>query len=1108
MGGFSGKKFTSLLSVSFPVINPRAQAYEPYLNDLNFYLKFLSFLDQERKFTEIAGEIYDLLQDGKGVKEKEYHGVIDRLVWEIKKIITEMMMDLKSYGSTERAYEIEKFIKHDKLGAIYGLLMEHHKEQNTKLETYRKILEFFDSVTVFNNLAGSIYAKINVPKYVSDRDFGMIEKSLKKEISMMIGKRVEELRTSSLGREADKVEEYLSKGDLENAYLTINGIKNVNKIEGEKVDIYGFMDRYMNTLSLVSTLERGGVDVSDIKWKIVELLGINIMGIPNGKMIIVDDRCGNFACFLSLFLGRVGMPYTFFSTSGIGDYWITNVDAKNKINPNLQASDIGELIIKAKNIVVIEDVNYLIRNNKFSEVYRFLYYIKNNAESQIIVTVNMKTLTDKEQARLRGIANLIMEVDYPLNVCSSNVVAISNRPQHGALLLSKEIVDDFEGDVYMIADFGGDKYLHPQRLDFEILDRISEYIEKGDIVIDALDMLIDENSIEKIYLWLKFLKDIAKRSGNRIFIVTKDLIESEREYLRPLVDFDLLFMADIEMNKLKLMQKGISKIKRTVEKRIEKECLYNIQIIKNRYQQYRGYLSDFNEDIERISKISTYDRRCLLFTAPVRREIEHRIEEIERMVTEFQEREREINHALPILRVYVDVTELENCIGNSRALLSSGHYEAALEKIKGCAEQMALSSRKAIATAWDIRNEILCVDYLLPPYYRDKVNEFEGEQEKLKDFTLLYISLKNLIKRRMEMEYSRLKEYALVSGLEFFDYSSVVDGKYCEYRRFRDDFMHKFNETKQHLIDEIKRKIIPAYEFLEERGYNLQINTEKINSVNDLDEILDVENRVSHHLIRYVDNYISKIREICSLCVESTNFDYEVFRADPLNNIASLKLTVHTLDEKLVEEEKELMKVTEEIRSYYSAFKKYGVKFEEKYPRNLKDGKRIQEEVERIAETVIPDIQVSLSMWKIDESHTITLILIIKNTVPYPAKNVTLEFHGAFSQRIDIGEMEGKANTEVRVTSEVRDAGNSINIDVIYESLSDKMINKFVSFDINLRGYTSASANGNERCALCRGKIFRDTDMVVCSGCGAVYHYKCAERIGKCKVCGQTFFFS
>ncbi|NPA75724.1 MAG: DUF835 domain-containing protein [Euryarchaeota archaeon] len=1107
MGGRHARGLKSIVSTSIPAVNPRARAFEPYIKRLDFYRAFLEFLGDSESFHDIAGEVYFTLLDGRTVKERKYQQTIDALEWEAKKKITEIIFEMKSSGEDQFAKILEKYINEDDLYSAYEVLIERNRDMVSRLELYKLILEFFKAETVFTTVSRQVYGSVRAPRYVPATLFSRVERILRAECTKRIERRLKELRTSALGREADKIEEYLAAGDLENAYLTLKGITNVKKIEAEKVDAQNFMARYLETSSLLSTLEIAGVDVSEIRWKLAELLGPTLTGVPEEKLVLVNDPYGNFGCFLSLFMKRIGVKHTYFSSSGSGDFWITNAEVKNRINPNLQASDLGERILESKDVVILEDLNYLILNNKFSEVYRFLYYIKSNAKSRIVATLNMKLLSDKERARLKGIANKVMDSKFLLNVCSTNIVAINERPTRGALLLAKELAEDFEGNVYMIADFGGEKYLHPQRIDFEILDKISEHIEKGDVVIDALDMLIDENSIEKIYLWLKFLKDLARLKGHRVYVVTRDLIESEREYIRPLVDFDLMLIGEIDQKRLGKIQAEISAIKRNLEKMIEKECLYNIEIIKHRYEDFKNYLSDFEEDIEKIQSIKNFDYHCLITTAPIRKRIEERIEEIERIIAEFNDIARELKSLIPIFRVYTDTKALEKCVADSEALLASGNHTGALESIKECNASLNKYYRAALSRAWALRKELLCVGYLLPPYHREKVEEFEGDREKLKDFTLLLISLKTLVRRKIEMEYHLLQEYSAISGVELFELPDIESGNYCEYRRLRDKFMEDFEKIKPQVMERIKSNIIPAVEFLLGRGYALKINPGDVQKISRIEEILDVKNRVAHHLVRYANNYFEKMRELCPLCVENVDFDLEKFSQAPLEMLDSLKSVIQDLDEKMLREEKELMKITDEIKGYYAAFIEHGVNFEEKYPRNIREGREILKNLEIIAESVVPILTINLVKWNVDESRTISMTITVKNISKYPAKNITFEFHGVFSKRVDAGTLGGGEMKILQIEGEIRDVNNAVNVDMIYESIIGKISIKSVKFEINVAGYTLKKSSGSEKCALCRGKIFRDTDMVICSNCGAMYHYQCAKRSGKCNVCGHVFLF-
>ncbi len=57
------------------------------------------------------------------------------------------------------------------------------------------------------------------------------------------------------------------------------------------------------------------------------------------------------------------------------------------------------------------------------------------------------------------------------------------------------------------------------------------------------------------------------------------------------------------------------------------------------------------------------------------------------------------------------------------------------------------------------------------------------------------------------------------------------------------------------------------------------------------------------------------------------------------------------------------------------------------------------------------------------------------------------------------------------------------------------------------KNYEIVKAETKERCALCRGVIMPNMDMVVCKVCGAQYHLPCAKRFKKCIKCKTEFDF-
>ncbi len=1095
--------------LALPAINPKNKVYEPYIEKMNFYREFLSVLDAEDRFTDIALEMYNSLVEGIRIKERDYKRVIDMLEWEIEKELTEIIMELKDSQNREQAEFMEKYLEERDFQVLYKLIVDIIEKRWERIKIYFEILKFLKATDIFNKVGIRVFKKLSAKKWVRDIEYQKADSILGAEVRRRIFERIKELRDSGFGREADKVEEYLKKGDFENAYHALQGISEIKKVETEEVDTKQFLKSYIEAYNIIEALHRAGVGVEDIKWSLGEILGINSMKIPEDRVILVDDSSGNAACFISIYLKRIGAEYTFFSTSGIGNYWITNIEEENRLSPTLQASKLGESIISSKGIVLLEDINYLINTNKFSEVYRFLYYIKNNVEDRIIFTVNLKTLSEREKARLKSIADKVVKMDFPINICSLNMVAVENRPDKGALLLSKERIEDFEGKTYIITDFGGENTLHPQRIDFEIVDKIAENIDYGDVIIDALDMLIDENGLDKIYVWLKFIRDIALKRGKRIYIVTRDLVANERMYIRPIMDMDTFHVVNMDKKKLSFLQKKMRDIRRVLEKRVEKECVYSLEMIKHRYQKYQKYLADLREDINRINDLKEYNVDCVLKIAPIRKEIDKRVEEIENIIAEFNDIKEKLNMQIQVLKIYVDTKELENNIKKAQSLIDAGDYKAGIELIKDCEDSLPRYYRQAVSKAWNIRENIRCIDYLLPPYHKEKIMEFEGEREKLKDFTLLYMAIRNLIIRKIENEYKKLENYAKLANIPIFKLGDAMNAEnYCNYRKKRDEFLFEFEKVKGELVNRLKEKITATINLLEKRGYDIQNIGENIDQVDDIDSLIDIWNRLSHHLVRYVENHINNLRDRCPRCINEEVAHYLLsFRQNPMEFVDSLGDFLKKMDELAEREEQELRDMTRELENYYRTLDKLGINYQKRYPKRIEQAREILNSVRVIMDSLTPNIVVELAEWNVDETRTINMKLLIKNSDKYEAKNVTLEIHGAASTNKKIPLLPGMRVENINVSAEIRDPDSPISIDIVYVGPGGNITTKSFEFNVNLKGYSVSMASGSEKCALCRGKIFKDTEMVTCSKCGATYHLQCAKRAGKCKICGTVFLF-
>ena len=140
----------------------------------------------------------------------------------------------------------------------------------------------------------------------------------------------------------------------------------------------------------------------------------------------------------------------------------------------------------------------------------------------------------------------------------------------------------------------------------------------------------------------------------------------------------------------------------------------------------------------------------------------------------------------------------------------------------------------------------------------------------------------------------------------------------------------------------------------------------------------------------------------------------------------------------------------------------------------------------------------------------IPLNLTLLNKGNVMLKNVNVELSGAIQKiEINIEQLYPEKPFEKNLIA-ISNNGETLDIKISYAWKNIVHENKkSLLLDTKIEhGFTEKKATGEERCSLCRGKIFKDLDMVICNRCGATYHYQCAQRIKKCIVCGNTFDFS
>ncbi len=978
-----------------------------------------------------------------------------------------------------------------------------------RLNVYRKIFAYLGEEKSFESIAGGLYEQLKSGKRVRDLPVAAVEKKLRSKLKSIFSSVVEDLRNSGYGREADKIEDFVQRGELKNAYLTL---KELRETEERNEAVESLLSRLDSTLYDLSLLRKLGADVEEISWQIAELLGVNRIKLPEKKLIFVNDEGGNAGCLISHYLKRMGIEHIYIGSKNFGDYIISS-RFESSLDPILKAGKITEVVKEARGIVIIEDLNYLVASNSFGEVYQFLQFAKNVSKARIIVTGSYKLLSEREVTRLRGLFDSVTTLNTLFNLCSWGVVGLRSRANRGSLLLAKERVTDFPGEVMMIADFGGDKYVHPQRLDFEISDAIIRHLQEGDVVIDSIDLMIDENGLDRIYRWLKSIRDAALESGNRVYVVLGSLIARERDYLRPLLDADTFSLAKLDGKVLEAVSKKMEIIEKMVRRAMEKECAYNFEVIRQKYGRYQNHLSSLKDEVEEIlSGGMEFNRECLLRTTPLRERIEAMVEHIERKTSEFNGILESIKRDLEIARHYVDVEDVQYCVDSAMGTMESGDADMALDKIRLCRSKMDRLMEEAMKEAERINQELQCIRELLPTYFQTKLSRYEDGIGSIADFTRLYEDIKMVALEKVESEYARLKRYSVVSGIPLENMDSLIHRmRFCEYWKRRNEFLEEFNRDRDRVAGLLRASTLKVLEFLENHGYEAPVKRDEVEIAGDVESVFNIAERVNNHLAMYISKGIEDLRKRYPDFAEKNEREIERIivgvSINPVESITRYERLLEKLRREMGERSSRAIELKRKLQEYYDLFRSYGVPVNEWFPREIEKMEVVVESFEALFGELKPKVNVDVEDIFVDEDYNCHMFIAVKNEGNHEARNVRIEIYGALSMQEKVGTLNPGEERRMEVSGKIEKPDEGIKVDVFFEGVGGDIVNDSFEFEVNLRGYEISQATGVERCAHCRGKILKGMEMVVCSECGATYHRQCAERLKTCKICGNVFIF-
>jgi len=244
-------------------------------------------------------------------------------------------------------------------------------------------------------------------------------------------------------------------------------------------------------------------------------------------LILVDELNGRFSREILKILGG-GLIISSLRDDGI---LITELDIEGSIKPyEIDSKMLERLISYLKSErghnVLIENINYLIYTIGLDKVLLFLRDLQAVDTGLIIVSGDFKSIDEENFKKISAVFSERYTFRFADNT-DSPLIFTQKVPAAAALFSDKR------GSEYWVSEASP---LRPSMPNFRLLEEIIKVLNERDVAIQCLRSLIDYNTLEEIYVWLKYVRDVAMLNNRHVYVDISDISASELDFFRALGD--------------------------------------------------------------------------------------------------------------------------------------------------------------------------------------------------------------------------------------------------------------------------------------------------------------------------------------------------------------------------------------------------------------------------------------------------------------------------------------------------------------------------------------------------------------------------------------------